>query len=238
MWSAGAIWYFTRHAAVRSIQILAAGHIFTEHIAAPIPCGGFSMVPTLNYTDDVMLITPIPYWRRRPARGEMVVYRKPTDTRVVVLKRIIAVEGDVVEVDPRRGDGSLPPNPNAAPNASKDKPPASILYNDDRWGEGKYIRVPKGHVWCVGDNLTNSSDSRDYGPVPVALIKGMAVARVSHCQELRSALWAMQWVNNTGWPKQLAVLGAHAQQRPCPRPVSASHDARVKRHSAPITGRS
>jgi len=165
-------WYFARRMTVLSIQILAAGHLLTECIACPIPCGGFSMMPTLNNFGDAMLISPLPYWRprwlfgggRRPARGELVVFHKPTEPKSVVLKRVIAIEGDVVEVDPRR-DGSTWSNGKRSA--------------EDRWGEGKYIRVPKGHVWAVGDNLSNSTDSRDYGPVPIASIKAMAVARVS-----------------------------------------------------------
>ncbi|XP_037401293.1 mitochondrial inner membrane protease subunit 1 isoform X2 [Pygocentrus nattereri] len=33
-------------------------------------------------------------------------------------------------------------------------------------------KVPRGHVWLEGDNLHNSSDSRSYGPIPYALIRG------------------------------------------------------------------
>jgi inner membrane protease subunit 1 len=138
------------------------------------------MLPTLNHMGDAVLVSPLPYWRpswlagggRRPARGELVVYRKPTDPTCFVLKRVVAVEGDVVEVDPRRDS---PPWDywGAATKDGSDNPGA------DKWGQGKYIRVPKGHVWTAGDNLTNSTDSRDYGPVPVACIKGMVVARVS-----------------------------------------------------------
>uniref|UniRef100_T1JDW9 Mitochondrial inner membrane protease subunit n=1 Tax=Strigamia maritima TaxID=126957 RepID=T1JDW9_STRMM len=38
--------------------------------------------------------------------------------------------------------------------------------------------VPRGHVWLEGDNKTNSTDSRVYGAVPVALIRGKAMFKV------------------------------------------------------------
>jgi mitochondrial inner membrane protease subunit 1 len=43
---------------------------------------------------------------------------------------------------------------------------------------GRLIRIPEGHVWLQGDNLANSIDSRDYGPVPEAILKGRVLARV------------------------------------------------------------
>ncbi|CAH1393003.1 unnamed protein product [Nezara viridula] len=42
----------------------------------------------------------------------------------------------------------------------------------------RYVFVPTGHVWLKGDNKDNSSDSRDFGPVPLALIRGRIVCRV------------------------------------------------------------
>ena len=41
--------------------------------------------------------------------------------------------------------------------------------------ETRVISVPPGHVWLEGDNPYNSTDSRDYGPVPIALLKGKII---------------------------------------------------------------
>ena len=41
------------------------------------------------------------------------------------------------------------------------------------------MKIPKGHVWLQGDNLANSIDSRDYGAVPEATLKGRVLARVA-----------------------------------------------------------
>ncbi|KAG5183572.1 mitochondrial inner membrane protease subunit 1 [Tribonema minus] len=38
--------------------------------------------------------------------------------------------------------------------------------------------VPPGHLWLEGDNKAKSIDSRDYGPVPMALVTGRSVAVV------------------------------------------------------------
>lgn len=38
--------------------------------------------------------------------------------------------------------------------------------------------VPVGHVWLQGDNSSNSSDSRNYGPVPQGLIRSRAICKV------------------------------------------------------------
>ncbi|KAI9024424.1 peptidase S24/S26A/S26B/S26C [Phycomyces nitens] len=44
--------------------------------------------------------------------------------------------------------------------------------------ERKYVEVPEGHLWLSGDNMSNSNDSRTYGPVPMGLLRGRVVARL------------------------------------------------------------
>jgi inner membrane protease subunit 1 len=40
------------------------------------------------------------------------------------------------------------------------------------------LQVPTGHVWIQGDNLLHSLDSRVYGPVPLALVRGQVFLQV------------------------------------------------------------
>ncbi|KAJ1430437.1 peptidase S24/S26A/S26B/S26C, partial [Ochromonadaceae sp. CCMP2298] len=39
-------------------------------------------------------------------------------------------------------------------------------------GVKRIHNIPEHHVWLQGDNSENSYDSREYGPVPVNLIRG------------------------------------------------------------------
>ena len=45
------------------------------------------------------------------------------------------------------------------------------------------VQVPEGHCWLIGDNVDASRDSRFYGPLPLALIKGKVIARVLPIRE-------------------------------------------------------
>ncbi len=51
-------------------------------------------------------------------------------------------------------------------------------------------KVPAGHCWVVGDNLPDSRDSRYFGPLPLALIKGKVIAKTWPLGEFR-------WIENT-----------------------------------------
>ena len=46
------------------------------------------------------------------------------------------------------------------------------------------MQVPEGHCWLLGDNLSASRDSRTYGPLPLALIKGKVTAKIWPLSEI------------------------------------------------------
>ncbi|KAI8990808.1 peptidase S24/S26A/S26B/S26C, partial [Mycotypha africana] len=56
--------------------------------------------------------------------------------------------------------------------------PGDSICKDPTAEEREYLTVPRGHIWVGGDNLSMSKDSRTYGPVPLAMVKGRVLAKV------------------------------------------------------------
>ncbi len=153
--------------------------------AFKIPSG--SMIPTLDVGDHILVTkfllgTPvdIPFTNvtlfnmpglRKPERGDVVVFKFPQDPSRDFIKRVIGVEGDVVQeknkqvfvndrkliepytqhVDDHVDPGDVEPRDNFGP-----------------------ITVPKGMIFVMGDNRDESYDSRFWGFVPLANVKGKA----------------------------------------------------------------
>ncbi|KAI0194637.1 LexA/Signal peptidase [Astrocystis sublimbata] len=127
---------------------------------------GPSMLPTFLATNE-WFVTDKRYRRGRGvAVGDCVVYSIPVDPGEEGLKRVMGMPGDYVLMN----------SPPAATGAGDDD-------SVDRAGRGvgseNMIQVPRGHCYLVGDNLPWSRDSRDFGPVPLALIKGKIIAKGS-----------------------------------------------------------
>lgn len=119
---------------------------------------GDSMAPTLA-AGDVVLTMPV----RRPRRGEIVLLRDPRNQHDVHVKRVLALPGETLRVVRGRllvdGVGQVEP------------------YADGVGPDGRLV-VPPDHVAVLGDARTSSTDSRTYGPVPMALVDARVVARV------------------------------------------------------------
>ena len=108
---------------------------------------GHSMVPTLEQNDKV-IISNLFY---HPKQGDIVVLRKQTLMDEPIVKRIIATEGQTVDID--FDDGVVYVDGKALDEPYVNAP-------DRENFEGK-ITVPKGSVFVMGDNRNASTDSRD-----------------------------------------------------------------------------
>ncbi|CAN0234223.1 unnamed protein product [Discosporangium mesarthrocarpum] len=115
-----------------------------------LQCLGPSMLPTFNRVGDTLILDrTAPRWGRPISRGDIVVARTPQNANQTVCKRVIATSGQTVRVKSREW---------YVPDIKR--------------------KVPIGHVWLEGDNSSNSTDSRHYGPVPLAMVHGRVMLKV------------------------------------------------------------
>jgi len=180
------------HLSFSLLQVACLLHLLTDRIGFIQECKGESMLPTLAPSGDWILYSRLPYFfspssttspsKLNPitpfGRGDLVIASHPFLPERTVGKRIIAMAGDTVEVNP----GNLrPPRSGLARSKAREEGGwgAGDQGGGGAWGGGDYLRVPPGHVWLQGDNLSNSTDSRDYGPVPLALLLARVEGRVS-----------------------------------------------------------
>jgi signal peptidase I len=130
-----------------------------------------------------------------PQRGDVIVFRKPTEPSVVFIKRLVGLPGDTIRVTAAgvtvNGTPSqIEPGELYSGPLSEQYPfthvgeehlgtaTHEILIDPARPGmEGEW-QVPPGHYFMMGDNRNNSRDSRfpDVGFVPEANVIGKAEA--------------------------------------------------------------
>ena len=144
-------------------SVLAVVLVFTFG-ARLIGVDGHSMVPTLQDGDRLLVLNSMLCGGYEP--GDIVVLRKESFLPTPIVKRVIAAEGQVVDID--FGSG--------------------VVYVDGKRLHEDYINeltftpegtefpltVPEGCVFVMGDNRNHSSDSRDVrlGAVNVGYLQG------------------------------------------------------------------
>ncbi len=173
------LWEYTKAIVTALILALFIRTYFIQ--AFKIPSG--SMIPTLLIGDHILVNkfiygTTLPFTDkailvfRKPARGDIIVFKYPEDPGRDFIKRVIAVEGDVIEsrkkviyVNGSRIEENYVQHTDVSSN------PRGIEPRDNF---GPYI-VPKGKYFMMGDNRDQSYDSRYWGYVDLKDIKGEAL---------------------------------------------------------------
>ncbi|MFO7291842.1 MAG: signal peptidase I [Actinomycetes bacterium] len=170
---------------------LAVAVVVKTFLIQPFYIPSESMLPTIEINDRV-IVNKLAYRFGEPEPGDVVVVLNPALTdeqlqesipeavirsileavgvrsrpEVDLIKRVVAVEGQTVEV----ADGRL-----YIDGVPQEEP--YLLEPDIRGTFGPQV-VPEGHVFLMGDNRNSSLDSRAFGPVPVEEIIGQAILRI------------------------------------------------------------
>ena len=115
---------------------------------------------------------------RTPRRGDVVVFRSPEDPGIDLVKRLIGLPGDSVELRQKRllvnGKGVHDEGfaVHKDSRVGSERSAASYqLYRRDNFGP---VTVPPDQYFFLGDNRDHSYDSRYWGAVPRHYIKGRA----------------------------------------------------------------
>lgn len=129
-------------------------------VSARVRVDGFSMVPTLQ-DGEFVLVNKLAYRFGRPQRGDIIVFRSTTVADLDLVKRVIGLPGDVIEVRNDKvflnGKALSESYINAEPNYT------------GQW------KVPAGMLFVLGDNRNDSSDSHQWGYLPQENIIGKAL---------------------------------------------------------------
>lgn len=126
-----------------------------------------SMMPTVQ-KDDFLMTDPEAYDDQAPQRGDLIVFEFPQDRTKKFLMRVIAVEGERVEIKEKQIyiDGE--------PLQESYKVQQDIATENIRDNFGP-TRIPSGHCFVLGDNRDNSYDGRYWGALPLANVEGKAL---------------------------------------------------------------
>ena len=121
------------------------------------------MQPTFQ-TNNHLIVNKVSYRMHKPIKGDIIVFQYPADSSRQFIKRVIATEGDTVEIL----------NGQVIVNDRILSEPYILQKTEDNYHK---VTIPEGRIFVLGDNRNNSEDSRfrDVGFVSLDMVKGKAI---------------------------------------------------------------
>jgi len=163
-----------------ALVAIAMAVVVQSFVIKPYLIPSTSMANTLVPGQRV-LVDRMVYRYRAVHRGDIIVFRRPCPPHDVLIKRVVGLPGDTLSVS----NGDLYVNGRRLTEPYVDKvngvveptDPADSMTSGDPgapWSLTRPYRVPAGRYFVMGDNRTDSADSRYWGTVPRAAIIGRA----------------------------------------------------------------
>lgn len=134
----------------------------------PFQVDGSSMFPT--YINNERVFANIVALRlSQPHRGDVIVFNAPPEPGKYYIKRLIGLPGDTIILN----NGNVYLNNKLLDETTYLS--SSIKTNGEAYfKDGQTIKVPSGNYFVLGDNRSESSDSRQWGFVPKDDLIGIA----------------------------------------------------------------
>jgi signal peptidase I len=135
-------------------------YFLIDSVVARVRVENISMLPTLE-SGEFLLVNKFAYRNGDYQYGDIIVFHYPDNPRDDYIKRTIGLPGDDIKV----AGEQLFVNGVAVEESYTAEPPR---YNGE-W------EVPEGHLFVLGDNRNQSSDSHSWGFVPLDYVVGKAI---------------------------------------------------------------
>lgn len=137
-------------------------------IAQPFIVNGESMIPTFE-NGDYLIVDEVSYRYHEPARGEVIVFRFPSNHKRFLIKRVIGLPGETVTISGNK--------------ITISKADGTVIQLDEPYVNGNFSsygtwKLDSEEYFVMGDNRQRSSDSRSWGVLPQNLIVGKTFVRM------------------------------------------------------------
>jgi signal peptidase I len=129
----------------------------------------------------------------QPNAGDVVIVRSPRDN-VDIVKRVVGLPGDTIELRDGIIYRNREPVPSASQGACRDKPdsgPFGCEWVEEKLADHTYrisrnldsirttrgpLTVEPGRIYVLGDHRDRSNDSRALGTIPISRVKGQVLS--------------------------------------------------------------
>ena len=138
-------------------------------IAQPFIVKGHSMYPTFQ-DKDYLIVNELRMYFKEPVRDEVVVFKHPNPPHQYLIKRIIGLPGETIQL--RNGKVTI---------INEDNPKGFVLpetYIREPFNTSMTVELKDNEYFVMGDNRNQSSDSRVWGVLPKKNIVGMPLVRL------------------------------------------------------------
>ncbi len=163
---------FIRTFIIQAFKIPSGSMLETLQIGDHILVNKFIYGIKIPFTDGKVLVSI-----KDPKKGDIVVFKFPVDPSKDFIKRVIATEGDTIEIIEKKiyVNGKLVKGaPYAIYRDNRIYPPNYPVPERAQRDNLRKITIPENKIFVMGDNRDNSHDSRFWGFVDLKAVKGQA----------------------------------------------------------------